>query len=69
MAYTTRNYKTKKELIADVKAGKEVTVYQPGPFGPGVPDGPVALEGPHFPQPHRWYASATIKSGVIVKVK
>jgi hypothetical protein len=29
----------------------------------------VTLEGPHYPQPHRWYAEATVRDGVIVKVK
>ena len=69
MAYTDTNYKTKKALVADVKAGKTVTVYQPGPFGPDVRDGETTIEGPHFPEPHRWYARATVKDGVIVKVK
>jgi len=67
--YTRRNYKTKKELIADVKAGKKVAVYQPGGLFPSKTDGAVTLEGPHFPEPHRWYASATVKSGIIVRVK
>lgn len=69
MAYTVHNYKTKKALITDVKEGKIVRVYQPGPFGPDVSDGWVALEGPHYPEPHKWYASATVKDGKIVKVK
>lgn len=67
--YTSENFKTKKALIEAVKSGKRVTVYQPGPFGPEVSDGPGAVEGPHFPQPHKWYASVLIKNGAIVKVK
>jgi len=47
---------------------KRVTVFQPGPFL-GKTDGEVSLEGPHYPEPHRWYARATIEGGVIVKVK
>ena len=67
--YTTTNYKTKKALIADVKAGIKVTVYQPGGIFPSQRDGKVSLEGPHFPEPHKWYATAIIKDGVIVSVK
>ena len=67
--YTEKNYKTKKELIADVKAGKQVRVYQPGGLFPGETNGNVAIEGPHYPQPHTWYASATIMDSVIVKIK
>ena len=67
--YTDKNYKTKKALKEDVAAGKEVTFYQPGPFGGNEPtDGTITLEGPHFPEPHRWYARATVKNGIIVKV-
>ena len=69
MAYTIHNYKTKKALIADVKAGKQVKVFQPGPFGPKVNDGTVSIEGPHYPEPHRWYAAATVRQGIITKIK
>ena len=68
--YTHRNFKTKKALKEAVDRGDEVTVFQPGPFGGSEPrDGNVALEGPHYPEPHRWYASATLKDGKVVKVK
>ena len=66
--YTDRNFKTKKALKEAVANGDQVTVYSPGPF-PCPKDGNVALEGPHYPEPHRWYAKATLKDGVIIKVK
>lgn len=67
--YCTKNYRTKKELKEAVASGKEVTVFQPGPFGGSEPQsGRVALEGPHYPEPHRWYASAELKEGRVVKV-
>lgn len=71
MAYTVKNFKTKKAL-KDAFAqwndyqGAPIEVYQPGPFGPAVADGTVALEGPHYPEPHRWYASAKVRGGIIV---
>ena len=50
-------------------APREVTVYQPGPFGGNVPaNGKVYLEGPHYPEPHRWYATAILENGIVVKV-
>lgn len=67
--YSVKNYKTKKELIADFKAGEPIEVYQPGGFFEGPKDGSVCIEGPHYPQPHRWYASATIENGMITSVK
>lgn len=78
--YTHENYPTKKALRAAVKAqatgGPKVTFYQPGPFGgnetqgtPGTSQyGVFNIEGPHFPQPHKWYASCVVENGVIVKV-
>lgn len=67
--YTDINFKTKKALKEAVAAGKRVTYYQPGPFGGNEPrDGKITLEGPHYPAPHTWYATAQVKDGVIVKV-
>ena len=66
MAYTVKNFRSKKALKEAIAAGERVTVYRPGPFGPMVRDGQVGLEGPHYPAPHSWYASATVKDGVIV---
>ena len=68
--YTTRNFKTKKALKEAIANGEQVRVYQPGPFGGNEPtDGTVTLEGPHYPEPHRWYATATLTNGLITNVK
>ncbi len=67
--YTDTNYKRKKHLIAAVKAGNVVTVFQPGPFGPHVADGTGVVEGPQFPAAHQWYAAVIVKDGVIVSAK
>jgi len=68
--YTRFNFKTKKSLKEAVAGGKRVAVYQPSPFGSDPPqNGKVALEGPHYPEPHKWYAEAWIENGIVVKVK
>lgn len=64
--YTDKNYKTKAALKADFAAGKEISTYQPGGMFESKREGRIALEGPHYPAPHSWYAEATIKNGVIV---
>lgn len=71
MAYTETNFRTKKALKEAVAEGKEVRCFQPGPFGPNLDNftGTVALEGPHYPKPHSWYATATLVNGVVTKVK
>ena len=67
--YTTRNFKTKKALKESVANGEPITIFQPGPFGDNIPtSGRVYLEGPHYPEPHRWYATADLEDGLVVKV-
>jgi hypothetical protein len=71
--YTTVNFKTKKALKDAVKAGDRIEVYAPNNdlFGnnANTTNGTVYLEGPHYPEPHKWYAQATLKDGYIVSVK
>ncbi len=68
--YVLPNFKTKRELKEAVASGKEVTIFQPGPFGGNEPrDGHSAVEGPHYPKPHTWYASVTLTDGKITKVE
>ena len=68
--YTSRNFKTKKAFKEAVANGEQVTVWQPGPFNQSAPkNGFVSVEGPHYPQPHAWYARVELKDGVVVKVK
>jgi len=69
--YTDINFKTKKALREALDDGRLVRVFQPGPFASDEPiNGTVYLEGPHYPAPHSWYASATAVNGVLIgKVK
>lgn len=72
--YTVKNFKTKKAfkeaVAAQATGGPKITYYQPGPFRGNEPkDGTVFFEGPHYPEPHRWYAQATVENYVVVKVK
>lgn len=69
--YTTIDFSSKKAIKEALAAGKTVTLYQPGPFGgdPNEINGTVYLEGPHYPKPHRWYASGKAVNGVLVSIK
>lgn len=70
MAYTDVDFKSKKALKDAVKAGQKVYVYSPGLGGPYANRTDVALEGPHYPKPHTWYASAVVgPDGAVVSVK
>ena len=69
--YLHRNdFKSKKAVKEAVAKGEKLTYFQPGPFGGNEPkEGTIFLEGPHYPQPHRWYAQCEAKDGVIVRCK
>lgn len=66
--YVRPNFKTKKALKEAVAKGDKVEVFSPGPF-PAPTEGEVAVEGPHYPKPHTWYATVLVVKGIVVKVK
>lgn len=66
--YTTVNFKSKKELKQAVANGQRVTLFAPG-LGQPAQNGREFVEGPHYPQPHKWYAQVEMKDGVVVAVK
>ena len=70
--YTHKNYQTKKALKDDLASGKEIGVYQPNGDLTGFTarrDGWVGLEGPHYPEAHKWYAEAWLENGRVAKIK
>jgi len=69
MAYTVQNFKTKKALKDALATGKRLSYYEPGGFAAAPENGIVYLEGPHYPEPHKWYATAKVENGYIVSVK
>lgn len=67
--YTETNFKTKKAFKDAVQKGEQVRLYSPGGIGTPKENGTEAVEGPHYPAAHTWYASVTVKDGVVVSVK
>lgn len=65
--YTVKNYKNKKQIKEDLKAGVKIECYAPG-IGSVPTNGTVFLEGPHYPEPHKWYAKGTMKDGYLVAI-
>lgn len=66
--YTRINFKSKKALKDAIAQGQKITIYAPG-LGVPKENGTEFLEGPWFPEPHKWYAQVEMKDGVVVKVK
>lgn len=74
MAYVRPNFKTKKALRLAVEAvgtvnSEQVQVFERLGLGTIPKDGEVFLEGPHYPAPHTWYATGTMRDGKLVKVR
>ena len=67
--YAEKNYRTKKALKQAVADGELVTLWNPGPFGDPPRNGQTTVEGPQYPEPHRWYAQVTVEDGAVVKVR
>ena len=65
--YVNPNFKTKKALREAVQREERVTVFAPG-LGTPVVNGIETIEGPHYPEPHRWYARVQMTDGVVTKV-
>lgn len=66
--YTTKNFPSKKAFKEAVANGEKVTLFAPG-IGTPPTNGTCAVEGPHSPKPHTWYAEVTVKDGIVTKVK
>jgi hypothetical protein len=70
MAYVTTNFRTKKALKEAVKAG-EIVYLQQNMYGtPWFSGNKAVVEGPWYPEPHRWYANVTTDDrGKVLTVK
>ncbi len=71
--YTIKNYASKAEIKRDIANGVEVRIYQPNdifgnPKAASDYTGTAGIEGPHYPKPHRWYATATLENGKVIKI-
>ena len=69
MSYVDPNYSSKKAFRAAIKAGVEHRPYNPSGMYPTPSNGPDVIEGPHYPKPHKWYASVMVKDGIVISAK
>jgi len=66
--YATLNFKTKKQLKNAVTAGIEIRLFAPG-IGKPKDNGIEFIEGPHYPDLHKWYAQVDMRNGLVVAVR
>ena len=69
MAYAEGNPPTKKAFKQLVSSGKKVYLFSHSGIFPTTHDGEEFVEGPHYPQPHKWYAQVQVKDGIVISVK
>jgi hypothetical protein len=70
MTYVWGNPKTKKAVKDALARGEDLYAFEPGLGTLPKNGGRVFIEGPHFPEPHRWYGEAQIDpTGKIISVK
>jgi hypothetical protein len=56
------------KIARDRKRPKPVRLFAPG-LGTPKENGTEYVEGPHYPQPHKWYAQVTVENGIVIAVK
>ena len=65
--YVSPDFKTKKGLKEALAKGIEVRVFSPGPFS-CPQNGRVTVEGPHYPEPHKWYAVVEVENNKVRRI-
>lgn len=69
MSYVDPDYPSKKAFKEAVAKGVKHYTYNPSGMFPVKQNGTDVVEGPHYPKPHKWYASVTVVEGVVTSVK
>jgi len=69
-AYLYPNLKSKKAFKEAIKAGQCITAQENIPWGTKrIENGKCTFEGPHYPEPHKFYGQVVVESGVVVKIE
>ena len=69
MAYLYPELKSKKAYKEALKTGMRIIARDNTPWGQkDIIDGSVVFEGPHYPKPHRYYGTAIVKDGIVIKI-
>jgi len=69
-AYLYPNLKSKKAFREAIAQGRTITAMENTPAGSVLVRGTttVTFEGPHHPEPHRFYGKAQVTDGKVTKV-
>ena len=67
MTYVSPNFNSRATLQRALANKETIEVFEPG-LGTVPESGTVWLEGPHYPEPHQWYAKGIMKDGKLKSV-
>lgn len=67
--YVRPNFPNKKLFKEAVARGEKISFYDHAGRETVPATGTIYVEGPHFPQPHTWYAEVVLKDGNVQKVR
>jgi len=68
-AYLYPNLKSKKAYKDAIAKGQTIMAQENTPWGnKPIDSGRAVFEGPHYPQPHRFYGTAIVENGKVVKI-
>ena len=70
MAYLYPELPSKKAYKEAIARGEVITCRENTPWGQKpVEDGTAVFEGPHYPKPHKYYGTAHVMAGRVIKVQ
>ena len=68
-AYLYPELPSKAAYKKAIGEGKKIVAKENKPWGQdAVQNGAVTFEGPHYPKPHKYYGTAKVENGLVVKV-
>ncbi len=69
-AYLYPNLKSKAAYRKAIAEGQTIIAKENTPFGNQlVTSGKCTFEGPHYPEPHRFYGQAIVQDGKVISIK
>jgi hypothetical protein len=66
--YFSTDYPSKAAARRAMANGEVVRVMSNSPFEE-VTDGTHTVEGPHYPKPHTFYGTVTVRNGIVTAIK
>lgn len=67
--YLSENFKSKAAAKRALADGQVIRLVSNSPYDGTNPNGKVHIEGPWYPEPHKWWGVATAVNGTVIKIQ